>query len=569
MAVGKLPSRMGRWSYLSVGLALLLAGCTPKEEASRPMHRNAKGEVEVVTETTPPPSGEIAFAAQDRRIPVLMFHDIVARRTKANVWFDCSEDEFRQAMDRIAELGLTPISVADLYAHLAEGKSVPERAICLTFDDNYQGFYDHAWPILKERGYPAMMFVHTRFVGEKAGVHPKMGWETLRQLVKNPLFTVGSHTVNHYLDLADRPDEIQRQELEASKTVLEEKLGTKIDFLAYPNGSNSKETQLLARQLGYKLAFTTINTPAEESPSILAVGRYVHTRLEKAVEDAEVAARSAPAAVFRAPFTEAPITYRKTVTASGVEISLVEGGKPRSVMSSSREGVKAFVERENGVAGINGGFFAMAAIRSDDNRMVGPVKTHADPQVIPDDSPERWAKIRNRPLVLWSDKEFAILPFIPETMRTSDDFPAFLPDVSDVMLAGVWLVHNGVAQPKEAQNVYGSKDIQDPRRRAAMGITSDGRFVIAAARGSISSANFADALAAAGVAEAVLLDSGFSTSLVFDGKIKVSGHSSPDQPSRPVPHAIVVLGEKDASATDAEDLGAAKTSPRRKRKARR
>ena len=51
------------------------------------------------------------------------------------------------------------------------------------------------------------------------------------------------------------------------------------------------------------------------------------------------------------------------------------------------------------------------------------------------------------------------------------------------------------------------------------------------------------ALQALGVHEAVLLDSGFSTSLVYGNKILVTGHTSPGIPSRPVPHALVLFGK--------------------------
>jgi hypothetical protein len=52
----------------------------------------------------------------------------------------------------------------------------------------------------------------------------------------------------------------------------------------------------------------------------------------------------------------------------------------------------------------------------------------------------------------------------------------------------------------------------------------------------------AKAASDAGVAEAVLLDSGFSTSVIYDNRIIVTGHTAPDIPSRPVPHAIVIRG---------------------------
>jgi hypothetical protein len=49
--------------------------------------------------------------------------------------------------------------------------------------------------------------------------------------------------------------------------------------------------------------------------------------------------------------------------------------------------------------------------------------------------------------------------------------------------------------------------------------------------------------AAAGLQEAFLMDSGFSTSIVFNGKILATGHSSESLPSREVPHALVIKGE--------------------------
>ena len=45
--------------------------------------------------------------------------------------------------------------------------------------------------------------------------------------------------------------------------------------------------------------------------------------------------------------------------------------------------------------------------------------------------------------------------------------------------------------------------------------------------------------------EAVLLDSGFSTSLVLDKYLLASGHSNADHASRPVPHAIISRGTID------------------------
>lgn len=497
---------------------------------------------------------DICFEAQRRRIPVLMFHDIVAERGKGTLWYDCTIEEFETILQAIEIEGFTVITSQQLYEHLTTGKDVPEKSIVLTFDDNYQSFYDYAWPLLQQYNYPSTMFVHTGFVGSQQG-RPKMTWETLKELSQSKLFTVGGHTINHFLDLKDRDIAEQTKELTDSKKDLETKLGITVDFLAYPNGSNGEDTQLLTRQAGYKMAYTIVNTPSEESPNILAVGRYVHTRYQEALRDRDGAIYGQPASIFRTSWNKKSKIKYVNEKFAGVPLKMTFGGMPSTHMSlTGREMVSTFVEREQAQAGINGGFFAMAAIASTDNAMVGPLKTPEMTEVAPDQSPERWDKINGRPLVIWSAEEFAILPYIPSQMSKEEQFQWFMKDYTDTFMAGVWLVHNGVPQPREFQNVVGAKDIQDLRRRAFIGITKDGQFVAGAAVTSVSSEKLAIAIAEAGVEEAVLIDSGFSTSLVFDGKIKASGHSSAKDPSRPVPHAITIKGVVDETTQDSEDL---------------
>ena len=515
---------------------------------------------------------DIAIGAQTRRIPVIMYHDAVPERKRDSEWFDVSREEFDGQMKRIQELGMVPISIRDLYEDLIGKREAPEKAIVLTFDDNYQGFYDVALPILRQYNYPAAMFVHTGFVGRTEGKHPKMSWATLRELVKDPLVTIGSHTITHPDDITKLTSVEQEDELSKSKAELEAELGTKIDFFAYPDGKNDQAVQDLTKALGYKMAFTIVNGPAEESPNIFAVNRYVHTRFEKAIEDATQAVEGGALGVFSGTLTDGPVTYRE-VSDSGVKLALIEGGKPETVTSETREGVADFIKRTGAVAGINGTFFSMAAIASTDNKLIGPCKTPDMMLVVPDTEVSRWDKLRNRPIVAWGPERFAIFPFQPASMANDDVFKSFMPDVTDVFMGGAWMVHGGIARTREQMATYASKDINDARRRAVLGLTADGKIVLGASKESCSTAQLATAAAAAGVSEAVLLDSGFSTSLVFGEQIMASGHSTASQPSRPVPHAIVLKGTLDpASVALVHTIGPATTAsdekPRRRRRRR-
>ena len=542
-------------------IAGLLAGCN-KEPGKKATNKedqtnNSSEESSKDRHGAEPTLKEICFEAQGNRVPILMFHDLIEKRDKKSLWYDCDVKEFTKTLDDIEADGRTVLSLDQLYEHLTTGKKLPEKTVVLTFDDNYQSFYDLAYPLLKAKKYPASVFVHTAFVGKTEG-RPKMSWETLRELVKDPLITIAGHTINHYEDLKDRDLNTQRDELTISKADLEKNLNVKIDYLAYPNGSNGDDTQILAQEAGYKMAFTIINTPAEESPNIFAVGRYVHTKYKKSFEDADNAIVGAPTEVYRKDWKkDAPVRYVAKIFGT-VPLKMVIGGHPSTVMSQTgRQPVKDFVHEANAVAGINGGFFAMAAIESADNAMVGPLKTAAMTQIVPDNAPERWEKINDRPMVMWSDNEFALLPYIPAQMTKNDQFEFFMKGYTDCFMGGVWLVHKGVARPADEQSAFAAKDIQDARRRAFIGITAEGEFVAGTATDSVSSAKLAEAIALAGVEEAVLIDSGFSTSLVFNDKIKATGHSNKEHPSRPVPHAIVIQGKLDVSTDDDVDLSSA------------
>jgi poly-beta-1,6-N-acetyl-D-glucosamine N-deacetylase len=190
----------------------------------------------------------------------------------------------------------------------------------------------------------------------------------------------------------------------------------------------------------------------------------------------------------------------------------------------------------------------MAAIDSVDNKLVGPCLTSDSQTLLPDAEPFRWIKIRNRPLIMWGPTQAAIVPYNPPLTNDQDAYKALMPDVTDVFLAGAWLVHQGKPRSKEELQICSSQDVEDPRRRAAFGFLADGTPFAAASKDSVPSSMFARMLSQAGVQEAVLLDSGFSTSLVYGEKVMASGHSTATTPSRPVPHAIVFKGDLDPNS---------------------
>ena len=225
--------------------------------------------------------GILVLAGLTSRTPVLTYHDIVLNRTKSSVWFDCTVQEFRDQIRWLRKSGAVFVSTSDLCEAMIKKKPLPKGATCITFADNYEGFYRYAWPILKRERIPVTQFVHTGFVGSKVG-RPKMTREQLKELDSSGLVTIASQTTTHPEDLTTMSDSEVAKEFSDSKRYLEVLLGHPISQLAYPNGKYDLRVAGLAKKAGYKIAFTEDCHPAELAKSMWTVPRYVHTKYRQA-----------------------------------------------------------------------------------------------------------------------------------------------------------------------------------------------------------------------------------------------------------------------------------------------
>lgn len=86
-----------------------------------------------------------------------------------------------------------------------------------------------------------------------------MGWGELRQFAREPLVTIGAHSVNHYA-LAQLSEELARAEIEDSVCIIGERLRAKPRHFAFPYGDSASAGPRefrLAAELGLKTAVTT------------------------------------------------------------------------------------------------------------------------------------------------------------------------------------------------------------------------------------------------------------------------------------------------------------------------
>ena len=157
---------------------------------------------------------------------------------------------FADQMNYLVDSGYIAITPDELASGLAGEISLPEKPVMITFDDGYIDNYTNAFPILRALGLRATVFMVPGFVGKPQ----YMNWEQLKEMEKSGI-NVQSHTMNH-MKLEELPDDEIRNELLNSKLALEENLGHPVEFLAYPTGTYNLHIAGIARDAGYKGAFT-------------------------------------------------------------------------------------------------------------------------------------------------------------------------------------------------------------------------------------------------------------------------------------------------------------------------
>ena len=208
---------------------------------------------------------------QKNKLVVLTYHHVS----------DAQKTSFTRQMDQLLAAGQA------VFADSSSSDSTGRRRIAVTFDDGYQSVLRNAMPVLVERNIPFIIFMATKYMGEKPGwmsdkKHPYseerlISGDQLRSLQEG-MVKIGSHTHSHaYLGDADR--ETLVKELTLSKTTLEGLLFREVNLLSLPYGSMDRDTLRYSRMAGYKTLFLNVPYPETMDEDVCLIGR-THVSLD-------------------------------------------------------------------------------------------------------------------------------------------------------------------------------------------------------------------------------------------------------------------------------------------------
>jgi len=176
-------------------------------------------------------------------------------------------DVFKEQLKIIENEGLKFIHPDDFEKSLSNNKL--DRKILFTVDDGLLSFYENAWPILKEKKIPFVLFINTREVG----AYNYMNWDQIRELYNSEIVEIGNHSHSHEYLVDENADVIKKDILKSIK-IFKEKLGKNSNFFSYPFGEYSLEFKKIIKELGFKYAFGQHSGVIDQTKDLWELPRF-------------------------------------------------------------------------------------------------------------------------------------------------------------------------------------------------------------------------------------------------------------------------------------------------------
>jgi peptidoglycan/xylan/chitin deacetylase (PgdA/CDA1 family) len=220
-------------------------------------------------------------------VPVIQYHKVDRPARDALVRGGYTPPKrFARQMSYLKQRGFVFYSASELIEHYRENGSFPSNGITVTFDDGWRDNYTNAFPVLRELGIKATIFLvpscmdqissKAQAKGESGRAHLSRE-ETLEMSRYGIEF--GSHSLNHQL-LHQIPVFEVKLEVEKAKEQIEDLLQKPCKVFAYPAGHYSPEAQRVIENAGHIAAFSTIYGPKDHL-DLFAINRIEILRRER------------------------------------------------------------------------------------------------------------------------------------------------------------------------------------------------------------------------------------------------------------------------------------------------
>ena len=155
---------------------------------------------------------------------------------------------FKEQIELIEKLNINFLNPKDFGKNYTKVNN--KKTILITIDDGFQSFYEKAWPYLKDKKIPFLLFISTEAVGGNG----YMNWNQIIEIEKSGLGIIGNHSHTHGY-LADLDNSQAIADIEKSIDIFKNKLGYNPIYFSYPFGEYSTSLKKIIKYYNFEFAF--------------------------------------------------------------------------------------------------------------------------------------------------------------------------------------------------------------------------------------------------------------------------------------------------------------------------
>ncbi len=220
--------------------------------------------------------------SQEVYVPTLMYHHITNDFSNGAT---ITPELFEEHIKTIIDNGYTPVLFDDMinFVHKKYSK-LPEKAVCITFDDGYLSNYEYAYPLLQKYNLKANISIIGHAIGKDKykstnyPITPHFTIEQAKEMQDSGIFQIENHTYDMHQEttfesgeyirenatkLANESDENYIQALKNDfnmmKNIFNSHLQKDTLVFTYPHGKCTELSEKTLKELGVLMTITTQN----------------------------------------------------------------------------------------------------------------------------------------------------------------------------------------------------------------------------------------------------------------------------------------------------------------------